>query len=79
MTGTFPNTDEPDLECQLQQTITVFRLLDNKDAFEEFYSKMMSKQLVHRMSVSDEADESMIFEVKRGVWLPVHPKVTANV
>ncbi|KAH9366888.1 hypothetical protein HPB48_019932 [Haemaphysalis longicornis] len=64
MPKTSPNTDAPDLESALKQAITVFRGLHGKDSFEKSYSKKMSKRLMYKISVSDEAMESMFLKLK---------------
>ncbi|XP_077530953.1 cullin-1-like [Haemaphysalis longicornis] len=45
-----PSARVPDPEDALKQATIVFSFLDDKDAFEMFYSQMMSERLLHRMS-----------------------------
>jgi cullin 1 len=42
----------------------IFKYLEEKDVFQTFYSTKLSKRLIHGVSVSDEAEESMISKLK---------------
>ena len=42
----------------------VFKYIEDKDVFEKFYCKMLAKRLVHQMSVSDDAEASLISKLK---------------
>jgi hypothetical protein len=44
--------------------MTVFKYIDEKDVFQSHYSKMLSKRLIHGLSLSDEAEERMITLLK---------------
>ena len=44
--------------------ITVFRYLEDKDVFQKFYSRMLSRRLVFNNSISMEAEENMIQKLK---------------
>lgn len=44
--------------------ITVFRYVEDKDMFQRFYSRMLSRRLVQGLSLSMEAEESMIQKLK---------------
>ena len=44
--------------------ITVFRYVIDKDLFQRFYTKMLSRRLVQNLSLSMEAEESMIQKLK---------------
>lgn len=50
------------LPCELQ--ITVFRYIEDKDTFQRFYSRMLSRRLVQGLSLSMEAEETMIYKLK---------------
>lgn len=44
--------------------MAIFKYLEDKDVFQKFYSKMLSKRLINTLSVSDEAEASMITKLK---------------
>lgn len=54
-----------ELDERLQQCITVFKYLDDKDVFQRFYSRMLAKRLIYTMSHSMDAEESMINKLKQ--------------
>lgn len=56
--------DEADLEDILNQVIVVFKYIENKDVFQSFYGRMLAKRLVQQLSVSDDAEASMITKLK---------------
>lgn len=44
--------------------MVVFRYLEDKDIFEEFYRKMLAKRLIHHMSVGDDAEAVMVSKLR---------------
>ena len=44
--------------------ITVFRYIDDKDVFQKFYSRMLSRRLMQTLSISMEMEEGMIQRLK---------------
>lgn len=42
----------------------IFKYIEDKDVFQKFYWKMLSKRLINASSVSDEAEASMITKLK---------------
>ena len=48
----------------LQNVITVFRYLSDKDVFEAFYKQHLAKRLLGGRSVSDEAERAMVSQLK---------------
>ena len=44
--------------------VTVFRFLQDKDVFENFYKQHLSRRLLSGRTVSDEAERSMISKLK---------------
>ncbi len=42
----------------------LFKYLEDKDVFQQFYSTKLSKRLIHSVSASDEAEASMISKLK---------------
>ena len=48
----------------------MFRYIDDKDMFQRFHSKMLSRRLVQNLSISMEAEESMIQKLKVGGPIP---------
>ncbi|KAK9765979.1 ubiquitin ligase (cullin) of SCF [Basidiobolus ranarum] len=58
------NPEEADLEDLLNNIMTVFKYVEDKDVFQKFYSKMLAKRLVNGTSASDDAEASMISKLK---------------
>lgn len=56
--------EEGDLEEALNQTMILFKYIDDKDVFQTFYTTKLSKRLIHNVSASDEAEASMISKLK---------------
>lgn len=56
--------EEADLERTLTQIMTVFKYIEDKDVFQKFYSRMLARRLVHSNSSSDDAEMSMIRQLK---------------
>ncbi|XP_065078341.1 cullin-1-like [Ochlerotatus camptorhynchus] len=56
--------EEQDFDDSLNEAITVFKFLEDKDAFEKFYSKLLSKRLCLQLSTSDDAEALMISKLK---------------
>jgi cullin 1 len=44
--------------------MTIFKYVEDKDVFQKFYSKNLAKRLVNGMSASDDAEASMIGQLK---------------
>jgi hypothetical protein len=42
----------------------LFKFVDDKDVFRKFYSNLLTKRLLHRTSVSEDAEKSMIAKLK---------------
>jgi len=59
------NPEDAELEETLNQIMTVFKYIEDKDVFQKFYSKMLAKRLVQSMSASDDAEASMISKLKQ--------------
>ncbi|KAF0477803.1 Cullin-domain-containing protein [Gigaspora margarita] len=58
------NPEENDLEDVLNNIMTVFKYVEDKDVFQKFYSKMLAKRLVNGTSASEDAESSMISKLK---------------
>lgn len=56
--------EESDLENTLNQIMTVFKYIEDKDVFQKFYSRMLARRLIHTTSSSDDAETSMISKLK---------------
>lgn len=57
-------TEEDDMEKMLNQVMTVFKYIEDKDVFQKFYSKGLAKRLVSGTSASGDAETSMISKLK---------------
>ncbi|KAL7417955.1 Cullin-domain-containing protein [Mrakia frigida] len=53
-----------DLEETLNQVMILFKYIGDKDVFQKWYWKMLCKRLINSMSISDEAEASMITKLK---------------
>lgn len=54
------NAEEANLETALAKVITIFRYIEDKDIFQDFYTRMLAKRLVNSSSASEDAETSMI-------------------
>ncbi|CAJ0957504.1 unnamed protein product, partial [Mesorhabditis belari] len=59
------NIGEAETEEQLQNVIAVFKYIEDKDVFQQFYTKMLSKRLIGGLSASDTAESQMISKLKQ--------------
>ncbi|KAG8213020.1 Cullin family-domain-containing protein [Butyriboletus roseoflavus] len=53
-----------EVDLILEKTITVFRYLTEKDAFERYYKNHLAKRLLFGRSVSDDAERGMLAKLK---------------
>ncbi|OQR97765.1 transmembrane protein, partial [Thraustotheca clavata] len=53
-----------DLELQVDKVIGLFRFLSDKDVFEDFYKRLLSKRLLNAKGSSDEAEKMVISKLK---------------
>lgn len=58
------SSEEDDMEKLLNQVMTIFKYIEDKDVFQTFYSKMLAKRLVNGTSASGDAETSMISKLK---------------
>merc|ERR1719281_1371163 len=57
-------SSDVEIDAGLEQVVTVFRFLQDKDVFENFYKQHLARRLLTNRSVSDEAEKSMISKLK---------------
>jgi len=57
-------SSDVEIDASLEQVVTVFRFLQDKDVFENFYKQHLARRLLTGRSVSDEAEKSMISKLK---------------
>ncbi|GBP90922.1 Cullin-1 [Eumeta japonica] len=50
------NFEETELEDALNQVMVVFKYVEDKDVFQNFYHRLLAKRLVRQMSASDDAE-----------------------
>ncbi|EGD76684.1 hypothetical protein PTSG_08035 [Salpingoeca rosetta] len=55
---------EEDMDTRLKQIITIFSFLQDKDVFQKFYSRHLARRLIQQTSVSEEAEQDMIGQLK---------------
>ena len=58
------STEEDDMEKQLNNVMTVFKYIEDKDVFNKFFSKTLAKRLVMGTSASNDAETQMISKLK---------------
>ncbi|KAJ7645450.1 Cullin [Mycena polygramma] len=56
--------EEEDLEAALNRVMVLFKYIEDKDVFQQFYTTKLSKRLIHGVSASDESEASMISKLK---------------
>jgi cullin 3 len=55
---------EAEIETKLDQAIVIFKHIADKDVFENYYRKLLSKRLLSNKSASDEVEKSMLVRLK---------------
>ncbi|KAJ1805661.1 hypothetical protein LPJ75_005255, partial [Coemansia sp. RSA 2598] len=55
---------EEDLDKRLDRVLVLFRFLQNKDIFEEYYKRDLAKRLIYHKSASIDAERSMLQKLK---------------
>lgn len=58
------NVEDEKMDEYLEQVMTVFKYVEDKDMFQAFYHKMLCKRLVTDASASEEAERTMIAKLK---------------
>lgn len=53
-----------EVDAVLDQTITIFRFVTEKDVFEKYYKGHLAKRLLNNRSVSDDAERGMLAKLK---------------
>ncbi|GAB5592584.1 hypothetical protein Unana1_07484 [Umbelopsis nana] len=56
--------DDSDPTETLTRMITLFKYIDDKDIFQKFYARLLAKRLIHATSISEEAEATMISQLK---------------
>lgn len=52
------------MDVVLDKTVTLFRFLNDKDVFEDYYKRHLAKRLLSDRSVSDDAERGMLQKLK---------------
>jgi cullin 3 len=55
---------EQEVDARLDEVVTIFRFLQDKDVFEAFYKQHLARRLLNGRSLSDEAEKTMISKLK---------------
>ncbi|KAI9593415.1 Cullin [Syncephalis fuscata] len=58
------NPEEGELEALLTNVMTIFKYVEDKDVFQKFYSRALSRRLINQTSASDDAEASMIAKLR---------------
>ncbi|KAI9739145.1 MAG: hypothetical protein M1834_007358 [Cirrosporium novae-zelandiae] len=56
--------EESEMEELLNQIMTIFKYIEDKDVFQKFYSRQFAKRLVHSSSASEDIETTMISKLK---------------
>ncbi|KAG6850729.1 hypothetical protein H0H93_009352 [Arthromyces matolae] len=56
--------EEDELDAELDRVVALVEYVNEKDVFQNFYAKTLSKRLIHNASVSDDAEKSMNSKLK---------------
>ncbi|GMS89520.1 hypothetical protein PENTCL1PPCAC_11695, partial [Pristionchus entomophagus] len=59
------NSEDSEMEEQLNRVMIIFKYIEDKDVFQRFYTKKFAHRLVGSLSASDEAEQSMIGKLKQ--------------
>lgn len=57
-------TTETEIDQKLNNNITIFKYVEDKDIYQKFYSRLLAKRLIHEQSHSMDAEEAMINRLK---------------
>ncbi|CAL8069648.1 unnamed protein product [Calicophoron daubneyi] len=60
--GKYPS--ESEVEAKLTASISIFKYIDDKDAFQKYYQRMLCKRLISNASCAMELEESVINQLK---------------
>jgi cullin 3 len=63
-TDTDIQKSDQEVDDTLDKTITIFRYITEKDAFERYYKTHLAKRLLNNRSVSDDAERGMLAKLK---------------
>lgn len=55
---------DEDIDARLDAVLTLFRFVDEKDAFERYYKQHLAKRLLSSRALSDDAERSFIAKLK---------------
>ena len=55
---------EDDVEIHLENIISIFKYLEDKDIYQKFYSKYLAKRLISGKIISEDAENSMVSKLK---------------
>ncbi|KAI8051205.1 Cullin [Syncephalis plumigaleata] len=58
------NPEEAELESLLTNVMTIFKYVEDKDVFQKYYSRALSRRLITQTSASDDAEASMIAKLR---------------
>ncbi|EGG15794.1 cullin A [Cavenderia fasciculata] len=58
------NPEESEMDQLLNDVMIVFKYIEDKDVFQDFYSKMLAKRLIHGTSTSEDLEGVMIGKLK---------------
>ena len=59
--------NDEEMETIIQDTMTIFKFIHAKDVFQAFYLKGLSKRLLHKKSLSNDAEKYVFIVLVRSV------------
>jgi hypothetical protein len=57
-------SDDADSESLLAQSAVLFKYIDDKDVYQKFYARLLTKRLIYGSSTSLDAEATMISRLK---------------
>lgn len=67
--------NDQQISAQLDKCTEIFKLINDKDQFENFYRAALSKRLLQNLSVNDTAEKSFIQKLKKECGGPYTQKM----
>lgn len=69
---------DAEVESVLDKSMILFRFLQEKDAFEEYYKRHLARRLLNQKSASDDSEKMMISKLKSECGCQFTSKLEGN-
>ena len=70
---------DAEVESVLDKSMILFRFLQEKDAFEEYYKRHLARRLLNQKSASDDSEKMMISKLKSECGCQFTSKLEGNI